>query len=426
MVLSTKSVMPKGTARRRRSWKPSSSACAVVANSLPRLRRIFRALLRSSLRRTFDPEFRAECWRVPRRRADRARAPPGVRYRTDLINSPTPPGIWISSLFSTVALDTQGLTAIKPTYLTKVARFLPAWRPRNCVRTPPAALAGAPQLSMSRSPRLDRRPWPPRGPLHDPMGSAPGTPAMEERASPALPPQIIALKAAEAFRSSAAARCSMTTCSRSSPARVRASASCRRRLEGDADHYIVRFPIAASPPTTRLATCRCSGATRAPAPSRKTSNATCWRRTPHLRRGRQHAQHDRRLARARAGPRAAARVASAGIVLCGPSAGSLCWFAEALSAFHGTLRAGGPQGWPCCPTPTVCTTTPSRRAAPSTTALVGEGMRGGYAADDGVALHFRGRALHRVVTARRGAGAYRVTLEQGRVRELSPRRHPLA
>ena len=29
-----------------------------------------------------------------------------------------------------------------------------------------------------------------------------------------------------------------------------------------------------------------------------------------------------------------------GIVLCGPSAGSLCWFAQALSAFHGAPTAG--------------------------------------------------------------------------------------
>ena len=33
-----------------------------------------------------------------------------------------------------------------------------------------------------------------------------------------------------------------------------------------------------------------------------------------------------------------------GIVLCGPSAGSLCWFAEALSAFHGPPRRVGGLG----------------------------------------------------------------------------------
>jgi hypothetical protein len=35
-------------------------------------------------------------------------------------------------------------------------------------------------------------------------------------------------------------------------------------------------------------------------------------------------------------------------------------------------------------------------------------MAAGYAADDGAALHFRGTALHRVVTSRPGARAFRV------------------
>src|SRR3954463_12871411 len=33
-----------------------------------------------------------------------------------------------------------------------------------------------------------------------------------------------------------------------------------------------------------------------------------------------------------------------GVVLCGPSAGSLCWFAEALTAFHRAPRRGGGGG----------------------------------------------------------------------------------
>src|SRR6202165_3232324 len=61
-----------------------------------------------------------------------------------------------------------------------------------------------------------------------------------------------------------------------------------------------------------------------------------------------------------------------GIVLCGPSAGSLCWFQEALSAFHGAPRRGPPRPAPppppCCRPPPASTTAPSRRGAPSTTA----------------------------------------------------------
>ena len=40
--------------------------------------------------------------------------------------------------------------------------------------------------------------------------------------------------------------------------------------------------------------------------------------------------------------------------------------------------------------------------------LVGEGMRAGYAAEDGVALHFCGTRLQRVLSSRPGAHAYHV------------------
>ena len=43
--------------------------------------------------------------------------------------------------------------------------------------------------------------------------------------------------------------------------------------------------------------------------------------------------------------------------------------------------------------------------------FVGDGMRGGFAADDGAALHFVGEDLHTVVTSRPGRGAYRVGFE---------------
>ena len=44
-------------------------------------------------------------------------------------------------------------------------------------------------------------------------------------------------------------------------------------------------------------------------------------------------------------------------------------------------------------------------------------MRGGYAADDGVALHFRGTRLQRAVSSNPHAGAYRVAVSSGRIRE---------
>ncbi|HUB36137.1 MAG TPA: peptidase E [Solirubrobacteraceae bacterium] len=96
----------------------------------------------------------------------------------------------------------------------------------------------------------------------------------------------------------------------------------------------------------------------------------------------------------------------AGVVLCGPSAGSLCWFAEALSAFHGApqrVRGLGLLPYSNC---VHYDAEPARRHEYHR--FVGDGMRPGFAADDGVALHFRGTLLERAVASRPGASAYRV------------------
>lgn len=95
-----------------------------------------------------------------------------------------------------------------------------------------------------------------------------------------------------------------------------------------------------------------------------------------------------------------------GVVLCGPSAGSLCWFAEALTAFHSApYRVAGLGLLPH----SNCVhydAEPQRRE--EYRRFVGDGMRPGYAADDGAALHFVGKDLARVVSSRPHAGAYRV------------------
>jgi dipeptidase E len=101
-----------------------------------------------------------------------------------------------------------------------------------------------------------------------------------------------------------------------------------------------------------------------------------------------------------------ARAWRQGIVLCGPSAGSLCWFSEALSAFHGApqrVRGLGLLPYSNC---VHYDAEPERRAEYHR--FVGDGMRAGFAADDGAALHFRGRQLERVVSSRPHARAYRV------------------
>ena len=95
-----------------------------------------------------------------------------------------------------------------------------------------------------------------------------------------------------------------------------------------------------------------------------------------------------------------------GVVLCGPSAGSLCWFEEALSAFHGPPR--GVRGLGLLPYSNCVhyDAEPARRTEYHR--FVGDGMRSGFAVEDGVALHFRRTRLKRVVSSRPDGSAYRV------------------
>jgi dipeptidase E len=95
-----------------------------------------------------------------------------------------------------------------------------------------------------------------------------------------------------------------------------------------------------------------------------------------------------------------------GIVLCGPSAGSLCWFEEALSAFHGPPRRVRGLGLLPYSNCVHYNAEPARRAEYHS--LVGEGMRPGFAVDDGVALHFQYTRLKRIVSSRADGSAYHV------------------
>jgi dipeptidase E len=95
-----------------------------------------------------------------------------------------------------------------------------------------------------------------------------------------------------------------------------------------------------------------------------------------------------------------------GVVLCGPSAGSLCWFEEALSAFHGAprrIRGLGLLPYSNC---VHYDAEPERRVEYHR--FVRDGMRPGFAVEDGVALHFWRKRLERVVTSRADRCAYRV------------------
>jgi len=94
----------------------------------------------------------------------------------------------------------------------------------------------------------------------------------------------------------------------------------------------------------------------------------------------------------------------AGVVLCGGSAGSLCWFTEAVSAFHEgpprRIEALGLLPWSNAVH--YCDELGRRDAFREAIAL---GMAPGYGVGDGAALHFVGTQLSEVVGSRPGARA---------------------
>jgi dipeptidase E len=106
-----------------------------------------------------------------------------------------------------------------------------------------------------------------------------------------------------------------------------------------------------------------------------------------------------------------------GIVLAGVSAGSICWFEQGITdSIPGAFTAMPCLGFlPGCNCPHF-DSEPDRR--PTYRQLLGDGKAmDGYAADDGVAIHFTNDELYGIVTARAGANAYRLERLPGGVRE---------
>ena len=106
-----------------------------------------------------------------------------------------------------------------------------------------------------------------------------------------------------------------------------------------------------------------------------------------------------------------------GVVLCGISVGSICWFEEGLTdSIPGRLTPlkclGFLKGSNC---PHYDGEMERR---PSYHRLLAVGKIGkGYAADDGVAIHFINGAIARVVSSRPKARAYKIGLLKGKVVE---------
>jgi dipeptidase E len=105
-----------------------------------------------------------------------------------------------------------------------------------------------------------------------------------------------------------------------------------------------------------------------------------------------------------------------GVVLCGLSAGSLCWFDEAVTGFHGAPRRV--EGLGLLPFSNCVHYERGSERRRAYHEFLRAGMRSGYAAEDGAALHFVGTELSRVVASRPGARGYRLDAIGARVVEM--------
>ena len=106
----------------------------------------------------------------------------------------------------------------------------------------------------------------------------------------------------------------------------------------------------------------------------------------------------------------------AGIVLAGVSAGMICWFEAGVTDSYGPQLEGmeclGLIPGSACPHYDG-----EELRRPRFHELVAGGIPGGWAADDGVALHFEGWDLSGAVSALPGKAAYTVELRDGEVVE---------
>ena len=107
--------------------------------------------------------------------------------------------------------------------------------------------------------------------------------------------------------------------------------------------------------------------------------------------------------------RAMRRAWEAGVVLCGLSAGSLCWYEGGVTDSYGGDLAALPDGLGFLPGSHCPHYDGEPQRRPTYRRLVAAGeLPSGIAADDGVGLLYVGTELREVVTSRPGAQAHRV------------------
>jgi peptidase E len=104
----------------------------------------------------------------------------------------------------------------------------------------------------------------------------------------------------------------------------------------------------------------------------------------------------------------------AGVIMCGLSAGSLCWFSEVVSGYHGEVNRVPGMGF--LPHSNAVHYNEGDRRAAFHRHLM-DGMPAGFAAEDGAALRFVGDELVEVISSRPEARAYKLERRGSLVRE---------
>jgi dipeptidase E len=99
-----------------------------------------------------------------------------------------------------------------------------------------------------------------------------------------------------------------------------------------------------------------------------------------------------------------------GIVLCGISAGSMCWFRSGITNSHGEPRVASGLGFLPYSNSVHWSSEPERRIV-FRKAIAAGGLPAGFGVDDGTALTFHGMDLVETVKTERSAGGFRVGAE---------------
>ncbi len=106
-----------------------------------------------------------------------------------------------------------------------------------------------------------------------------------------------------------------------------------------------------------------------------------------------------------------------GTIMCGLSAGSLCWFDEAVTAFHGPPERVRGLGF--LPHSNCVHYDGEPERSVEYRDYIADGMVAGYGVDDGAALRFVGTEMVEAVASRPKAGAVRVEAVGGEVIETA-------